>query len=283
MLAVCYGKKTIRMSFSLALITGASKGLGKALAQSLAKKNIPLWLVSRDRKNLEELSCQLKPLVAVEITLCDLSLEKDLNKLVALVHKKKPDLIINNAGFGLYGDSLFHPTENLLEIVDVNIKALMTLSFESTRCLYFSNKTGTVMNISSLAGFIPMPGAAVYAASKAFVSNFSDALDEELKIYGIRVLTACPGQIRTEFSLRASMGLQKKHNPFAMEAAFLAEKILSQVEKKKKVKIYSFWKGLDLILYYLLPKSWTSKILKGYLKARHPLERVYPLEAFDER
>jgi len=99
-------------------------------------------------------------------------------------------------------------------------------------------------------------------------------------LVGIRVLTACPGQIRTEFSLTASLGTERRKNRFALDPYVLAKKIIIQVEKKRKIKMYSFWKGLDLVLYRLLPKSWISKRISSYLKKRSPLKEVSSIKEF---
>ncbi|MBI2809858.1 MAG: SDR family NAD(P)-dependent oxidoreductase, partial [Candidatus Melainabacteria bacterium] len=178
----------------LALVTGASSGLGKALAYALAEQGIPLILVAR---NVSAIPKDLK--VPVEIFACDLSDPKERRRLSERVRTIRPDLIINNAGFGLYGPVLSHTLDANAEMIRVNIDALLELTYEGAQALVAAGEKGTIVNISSAAAFTSYPTFAVYAASKAFVNNFSEGLEAELRPKGVRVLTVCPGPIATDF------------------------------------------------------------------------------------
>ncbi len=207
----------------LALVTGASSGLGKELCIQLAAKKIPLLITGKNKQALEE-TAHLLP-TDVEICVSDL---KNRKNLIAKIHERTPDLIINNAGVGYYGDVLTHN----LETIEVNVEALTEISLESAKALASQNKKGTIMNISSAAAFFTYPSYVLYSASKAYVNSFSKSLDAELKKKGIRVLCVCPGQIDTPFHLKSGKKLR-----LAMPVEKAAKLILKQIEKQKPFNI----------------------------------------------
>lgn len=251
----------------LALITGASSGLGKALSIALSKQGIPLLLTARSEDKLSALASSLP--TACEILPCDLTLREDRLKLIAYIQKKQPDLIINNAGFGLYGPATSLPLEALEEMVEVNVEALMELSVEGAKALQSAQKTGTILNISSATAFFPYPTFCVYAATKAFVNTFSMGLDAEMKKFGIRVLTVCPGQIDTEFRKRASQGFPQKKDRISLSAERAAELILKQLETRKALRIIDWRYYCAIVLSRLLPKRLLQALLERSLKERY--------------
>jgi short-subunit dehydrogenase len=182
-------------------------------------------------------------------------------KVVAWIHQHTPDLLINNAGFGLYGDVLQHPTKSTLEILEVNANAALELTLEAAKALRAQNKKGTILNVSSVAAFYPYPSFAIYAAAKACVNHFSQALDREFKPYGIRVLTACPGKIATSFQQRASQGRFLKHEPFTMSPQKAARLIWKQIEKQKPLYVFDWPYRLALSLTACLPKCLVQQLL----------------------
>lgn len=193
----------------------------------------------------------------------DLSCSLSRKKLSMWIHQNTPDLIINNAGFGLYGEALEHSTESQLEMLEVNGKAVLELTLEAARALQKQNKKGTILNISSVASFHPYPSFAVYGASKAFVNFVSQALDEEFKPYGIRVITACPGKIATSFQQRASQGKCLNKEPFAMSAQKAAQLILKQLERKRGLYIFDWRYRLACRLARCVPKTVVQSILRS--------------------
>lgn len=255
------------MDFKLALVTGASAGLGKALCQRLAERKISLILIARDEKRLKELASSLP--VQTEICCADLSLANDREKLIQLIHDKKPDLVINNAGFGRYGPVLAHPLSANDEMIEVNIRALTDLSIESARALKKADKRGTVVNVSSAAAFFSYPTFCIYAATKAYVNRFSEALDLELKPHGIRVLTVCPGQISTSFRLRASGNFPQKEDKISMTAEHAAELIIRQIQRGKSLAIIDWRTRILVTISRLLPAKLLQSLLMRSLKKRH--------------
>ena len=255
------------LNIQLALVTGASSGLGKALCQALAKQNIRLLIVARREDLLKKLALELPS--STQIYRIDLSDPNECKTLIQLIHQKAPDLIINNAGFGLYGPTLSHPLNELEDMVDVNIQALMKLTIESARVLQQAKKKGTIVNISSAAAFFSYPTFNVYAATKAFVNRFSEGLDEELREQGIRILTVCPGQIDTDFRKRASKNFpQRKDGPF-MTPDGAAALILEQIEKGKALSIIDWRYRLLVALAKCLPKRLLQAILRSSLRDRY--------------
>ncbi|WP_414564327.1 MULTISPECIES: SDR family NAD(P)-dependent oxidoreductase [unclassified Anabaena] len=190
-----------------ALITGASSGIGKAFAQELAARKINLVLVSRSEEKLHQLAKQLQEQyqIQVDVIVKDLT-ESDASDVVFDATKTKNltiDLLINNAGFGDYGDFAERDRERQIKIVQLNILALVDLTHKFLP-LMRQRRSGSIINVSSITAFQPIPYLSVYAASKAFILSFSEALWAENRPYGVRVLVTCPGPIETNFFAEAN-------------------------------------------------------------------------------
>lgn len=253
----------------LALITGASSGLGQALCQALSQQKIPLLITGRDPVRLETVAQEARQFVEVIAVPLDLAERSERKKLIALIHKHVPDLVINNAGFGLYGDVLDHSTDEQLEILEVNGNALLEITLEAARALKEKRKPGTFLNISSAASFFVFPGFSVYAAAKSFVREFSQALDVELKPFGIRVLTSCPGQINTFFRNRAAKNHPQKTSALAMSTEKAVPHLLRQIETKKSLVIFDWRTHFFTLVGPLFPKRLVQMILRKMIAARY--------------
>lgn len=191
---------------STALVTGASGGIGKAFAEELAARQTNLVLIARSAEKLEEIATQLqqKHNVKVEIIAKDLTDPNATNDVFDLLKAKglTIDLLINNAGFGDYGDFAERDGQRQLNMIQLNITALVDLTHKFLP-LMRERRSGSIINVSSIAGFQPMPYLSVYAATKAFVLSFSEALWAENRDYGVRVLVVCPGPTETDFFTEA--------------------------------------------------------------------------------
>jgi len=248
----------------LAFISGATGGLGRALASLLAAKKIPLFLTARDPVNLQELANSLSTQTHVEWVSANLISELPL--ILQVIEEKTPDLIINNAGFGLYG-SVDELNEHI-EMIDVNVKALVAITKKAAQTLKAMHQTGTILNISSAAGYFSIPYFATYCASKAFVRIFSEAVDEELSPSGIRVLVACPGQINTPFCQRASKGEWQYPKGPSMSPERTAHLLWKQIIRGKRCAIIDLRYRLAITLSVLFPKKWLQKKLAATILKR---------------
>ncbi|MBR8833575.1 MAG: SDR family oxidoreductase [Stigonema ocellatum SAG 48.90 = DSM 106950] len=192
---------------STALITGSSGGIGKAFAEELAARNTNLVLVSRSEEKLNQLAKQLQEQykIQVDIIVKDLT-EPEAAQVVYDTTKNKGltiDLLINNAGFGDYGDFAERHGERHVKIVQLNVLTLVDLTHKFLPEMR-QRGSGSIINLSSLTAFQPMPYLSVYAASKAFIVSFSQALWAENRHYGVRVLVVCPGPVETNFFTEAN-------------------------------------------------------------------------------
>ena len=209
-----------------------------------------------------------KQTLPVHVVTCraDLSNSEDRKRLIALIHEFTPDLVINNAGFGLYGDALSHTTEEQMDILRVDGNAVLEITLEAARSLKLAGKPGTILNISSAAAFFVFPKFSVYAAVKGFVKQVSMALDEEMKPLGIRVLTACPGQIKTGFRIHASKGVYHKPSRYAICLKSASEHLWHQIQTGKQVYIFDARYRVMIFLSRLLPRPLVQKFMGNFVK-----------------
>jgi short-subunit dehydrogenase len=181
-----------------ALITGASRGLGMAFARALAKRHCNLVLVARSAEPLHALANELRRSTSVSVVAIqvDLSFPGAVQILTEqLSNGETPiDLLVNNAGFGLRGEFRGLSIRRQLEMLRLNNQAIVELTYSLLPRMLERRQKG-IINISSTAGFQPIPFATVYSASKAFVTAFSLALEQELRSAGVAVVTVCPGRL----------------------------------------------------------------------------------------
>jgi short-subunit dehydrogenase len=187
---------------STALVTGASSGIGAAIAESLAQRGHGLTLVARREDRLSELATELHERhgVRVGIVACDLADASQRDLLATRVAELSLDVevLVNNAGFGYAGNCVDADRERQVEMVRVNCEAVVDLSSRYLPEMVRRGR-GAAINVASMAAFQPLPGSTTYAASKAFVLNYTEALHEELKGTGVTATAVCPGPVRTEF------------------------------------------------------------------------------------
>lgn len=255
------------MKPNLALVTGASSGIGRALCDKLAAEGIDLIIHGRDLNRLEEAAGTLRSKVNVQIIRADLADPKERKVVIELIHQRLPDLVVNNAGFGLYNEAINYPVEAEMEILEVNGMALLELTLETAKTLKAAKRKGIIMNVSSVAGFFVFPGSAVYAASKSFVNYISQSLDYELKKDGVRVLAACPGMVDTGFRVRAG-GTPLKERKGIMTSEYAANQIWKQIMQLKPLHIFDWKYRLAVFAQYIIPKSIYVKILMKRIKSR---------------
>ncbi len=219
--------------YRCALITGASSGLGEEYARQLADSCDYMILVARRGDLLQKLADDLaitSPDTKTHCYTADLTLEEDRVGLVAMCEAKslRPDLLINNAGMGDYGDFSGAEWSKLDAMLQVNVTALTHLCHSFLPgMLVGPEQGGAIINVSSLASTLPIPDFAVYAATKAYVSSFSEALRLELREVGIPVLAVCPGPVHTNFGKIAIRTGDRDSLPSRDGFYVAAEKVVS--------------------------------------------------------
>jgi uncharacterized protein len=190
----------------VALVTGASAGIGRAFALALADRGHDLVLVARDTERLEELAEELRAAygASAEVLTADLSDPAALARVEARVaDRDRPiDLLVNNAGFGTSGRFAALPVEREAQEIQLNVIALVRLTHAALGA-QIDRGRGGVINVGSIAGYQPTPGNAIYGATKAFVRSFTQGVHEELKGSGVKCMVLSPGFTRTEFQQRA--------------------------------------------------------------------------------
>ena len=248
----------------LALITGATGGLGKVLSHMLAEKGFSLILSARHPKELQALSDELGRDTVVQWISCDLA--KDFQPLLHVIEEKSPDLIINNAGFGFYGP--FDEEKNLNDLLRVNLMAPLSIMQKAISVLKVQRKKGVILNIGSAAGCFSFPYFASYSAFKSCLRSLSEAVDEELQGSGIRVLISCPGQIDTPFRLHASRGFFSKRQSHDIPVKQAAEAIYRQIETGKRTLIIDWKYRWAIGLTKLFPKRWVQRLLAASIHKR---------------
>ncbi len=191
------------MTERVTLITGASAGIGTELARVFASNGHRVALVARRADQLTALACEIGGAAAPIVIPCDLEQPDAGDKIAAALTAEgvEVEFIVNNAGFGLFGNAIELDRAEQLGIIAVNIRALTDLSLRFSDSLI--RHRGGILNVGSIAGFLPGPGMAVYYASKAYVLSFSEALRQELAPRGVRVTVLCPGPVPSEFQARA--------------------------------------------------------------------------------
>ena len=188
---------------TLALVTGASGGIGREFARLHASRGGDLIVVARRLSELESLAAELKD-VDVTPVAADLGTPEGLATLLAACEGREIGILINNAGFGGRGGFVTRNLSDDLAMVDLNIGAVMTLCHALAPGM-IARGGGRILNVGSTAGMMPGPLQATYFATKAFVSSFSQALDEELRAKGVTVTVLAPGYVETGFADRADL------------------------------------------------------------------------------
>jgi len=253
--------------FRLALVTGATSGIGEALCLLLAEKGIGIIATGRDPDKLNALNR-----VCIKTLAADLKNRKERQMVIKLIQEMTPDLVINSAGFGLYGDALTYPTEEQMDILEVNGTAMLEVTLEAARAMVTKGIQGIIINISSAAAFPLFPGCAVYSAAKAFVNHFSQSFDLEMQPHGVRVLAVCPGMVATQFRQRAGGGGDLPRSLIKpMSAQSVAKEIWQQILSGKALKIIDWkYRALTWVMQYFIPKKWVANILKAEMAKRAP-------------
>ena len=253
---------------STAIITGASKGIGKAIAEELAERKINVLLIARTESLLQEQAVFLseKYGITAEYLALDLS-EKNAALQIATwcTAKKVPvNILINNAGYGLSGDFENYSLADYQNNLQVNIQVILELTYLMIPLLK-QNAPSYILNVCSAASYQAVPGLTVYAATKAFLLSLSRGLHYELKPFNIHVTAIAPGATDTDFPVRARVGEKAKKlaDKVNMSPEAVAKIAIKGLFAKKTELIPGFINKLSYWLVWLLPKSLTEKSAAG--------------------
>ena len=247
----------------VAVITGASSGIGAELARVFARHGHSLVLVARRRERLEALAAEIaaaggpKPLVLA----LDVAAPGVASPIRAALEANglEAQYIVNNAGYGVSGRAAEVDRDALLGIVDVNVRALTELSLAFIDSL--ERHRGGILNVGSVAGFVPGPSSVVYYASKAYVQSFSEALGYELRERNVRVTVLCPGPVQTEFHARSGHKNVKIPKWLDQSAAAVAEAGYRGLMQGRRVVVAGLGNKIAVALLKFLPHSLTMSVL----------------------
>jgi short-subunit dehydrogenase len=252
------------------LVTGASSGIGQELARCFAADQSNLVLVARNTVALEKLAAELRAKFPIQVRVLTADLGRpesprwiydELGRAGVGV-----DVLLNNAGFGLHGSFAELPLERQLEMVQVNIVALMQLTGLFLPGMV-QRRRGGILNVGSVAGFLPGPNMAVYYATKAFVLSFSEALHEELQGTGVSVTNLCPGPTDTNFSQVARSHRIRKVRAAKMTAAEVAAIGHTEFRRGKCLSVPGIQnKVLAAAMPKILPRRALAKLSAHYNK-----------------
>lgn len=253
-----------------ALVTGASYGIGEEFAWQLGERGWSLVLVARSQDRLAQLREEVMnryPQVDVICAVLDLSrpgaplelFEKTQNANLEI------NLLVNNAGFGAFGEFSANGLERQRQMIDLNVGALVELSH-----LYLQpmkqRGTGGIINVASIAGYVPLPYNAVYGASKAFVVSFSYALYEEARQHGVQVLAVNPGKTETNFFQVANMDISKDSSQIQTSAQVVKE-ALRAMDRRRRSVITGALNRMLIGVAHFIPRGWVAAAVAR--KARH--------------
>ena len=252
------------------VITGASSGIGAALAHVFSAHGHEVVLVARREQALnavaESVAAKGRPRPTVlRLDVARVDAARDIAEALAR-RSLEPEIIVNNAGFGLLGTADKLDRAAQLAMIDVNVRALTELSLAFVESL--ARRKGGILNVASTAGFLPGPGMAVYYASKAYVVSFSQALHEELKPRGVRVTALCPGPVSTEFQARAGMARDFFPAFLVRSAEAVAEDAYRGLKRGRALVIPGLPNKLVPALAGILPQPILASLMRSILRGR---------------
>jgi short-subunit dehydrogenase len=256
-----------------AVITGASAGIGREFARSLAQRASRLILVARRRDRLEQLRAELiaaHPSLRVDVREVDLSRLEQTMQFADALANESIDFLINNAGLGDLGAFASADPVRVNEQVQVNVLALTALT-RAVLPRMIENRRGAILNVSSSAGFLPVAEYSVYAATKAYVNSFSEGLRADLRGTGVRVCALCPGPVHTEFleaaRRRGQPSLESGDGVAHVSAMDVVRAGLRAIERDRPVVIPGLVMKIGMFLLRLTPMPILRPVLQ--LLRRH--------------
>jgi len=257
-----------------AVVTGASSGIGLAFARELARRGHPVFAVARRRERLEALAREAAECGnRVEFVAADLKTEEGCTAVIRQLDRlREIELLVNNAGIATAGDFLDASIDDEIGAIQLNVEALVRLTHAVLPGMVRRDRGG-IINLASVVAFQPFPRFAVYAASKAFVLSFTEALAEEVRGTGVRILALCPGAARTEMDLFAhNEGLLGKLPSLTAEQ--VARTAVRALDGSRVVKVVGTLNRVLVFVNRLMPR-WAMRWLMGVI-ASPPRNQTTP-------
>lgn len=245
-----------------ALVTGASAGIGEAFARRLARDGFDLTVVARNRKRLDELAASLEKEhgIDVEVLAADLTKPSELREVETHVAKDGAlELLVNNAGFGTVGEFAVLDVDGEEEEIRLNVVALVRLTHAALKGM-MKRRRGSIINVSSLAAFQPVPANATYAATKSFVNTFTESLHEELRGWGVYVQVLCPGFTRTEFQKRAGVDTSGIPSFAWMSAEAVVDASMASLQSGTLMCIPGVANRVVAAAARTVPRRWSARV-----------------------
>jgi len=259
------------------VITGASAGIGVALARVFAHHGHELALVARREERLHALADEIatggarRPIVIIA-DLVKPGAARAISEALA-AQGAEPQFVVNNAAFGLVGSASSLDRDEQLQMIDLNVRGLTELSLAFVDSL--ARHRGGLLNVGSMAGFLPGPGMAVYYATKAYVLSVTEALHNELKPRGIRVAVLCPGPVPTEFAARAGVsGGTLKPSILTKSADEVAEAGYRGLMGGRRIIVPGFFNKVITVLIRLFPRGLILRIAEARQARRRPARKT---------
>jgi short-subunit dehydrogenase len=250
----------------VALITGASAGIGAELARIFASRGHRVALVARRADRLTALAGEIVAAggAAPIVIACDLTQMGAGDKIAEALAAAgvEVEYVVNNAGFGVFGKAIQRDRADQLDIITVNIRALTDLSLRFADQLI--RHRGGLLNLGSIAGFLPGPGMAVYYASKAYVLSFTEAMRAELAPHGVRVTVVCPGPVPSEFQARAGFAPGFDSTVLNVMPADVAKQAYDGLMANKRAVLPGLGIKLVPFLLRLFPRSFVLAAVAGF-------------------
>jgi short-subunit dehydrogenase len=246
------------------VITGASAGIGVALAEVFAERGHEIVLIARRAPQLKALADRIaetgKP--RPHVLVVDLARSDATVRIADELRQEglEPEYMVNNAGYGLLGPAAKLDRGEQLAMIDLNMRTTTDLSLRFMESLV--RRKGGILNVASVAGFFPAPGMAVYHATKAYVLSFSEALHHEMKGQ-VRVTALCPGPVETEFQTRAGVPKGYFPNLLSRSAERVAREGYEGLMNGKRVVVPGSANKVLVFLPRILPRTWTLSLSKG--------------------
>lgn len=260
------------------VITGASSGIGSALARVFAAHGHEVALVARRERELVLLQTELAAAYNVKPLIIPMDLQRS-DAPARIAHELlgkgiEPQYVVNNAGFGLHGPAAALDRAEQLAMIDLNVRTLTDLSLRWLDGI--TRHKGGILNVASVAGFLPGPHMAVYYATKAYVLSFTEALSRELKPLGVRVTVLCPGPVATEFQARAGVSVKTPPWLLGQTAEQVAQAGYKGFMAGKRLVVPGFANKVVSFLPRLVPRGFVVAAMESYQNQRNRKSDGWP-------